>query len=594
MFGYSDGDSTDPYLNANIANADTRDNIIASHVQAHTSMHSVDNASTTKASATTTVDPNKVADKNSQVTTTNKAVMKEEDVWNKPNPKKTHHHLTPSEKAEAKRRAKAAGRPYPNMVDNMAAAREEKDLGEMSSEKLKRYVDKKVSILPKTVNYSPRVPDEQKGKKFVNLALDKIFPKSAIRKPKVVATTSEELINEIGDSEAGKNVLRKTWYRANQRAISATQRSGEGLIGHLSGQDRKVMQQNHKVMRQVHKRIGDTGILEDATTETDPLAHLEDKLNKATDTSHNGVDKIMRAVANDFNMDVHDLHDKWVKKYKITPDQYVKEDYQTPIAVENIPSPNHYSAIKDIGLNTKNRNQTIKEYSYGPLNPNDENNNKEFWNNKADLWNTTVEAAKQARCENCAAFNQSTKVLKMIEDAIGQNGHEVQKEANLGFCELFEFKCAGARTCDAWLANGPLKEEVNDMFEEFTGCFLDIESDVSGIVEDNFISSGNELYEDWGEVHEEAEHQGKKVRLGKPFLTPGGPKKRAVYVKNASGNVVKVNFGDPHLSIKRDQPSRKASYRARHHCDSPGPRWKANYWSCKYWSSTPTSTLDKG
>jgi len=113
------------------------------------------------------------------------------------------------------------------------------------------------------------------------------------------------------------------------------------------------------------------------------------------------------------------------------------------------------------------------------------------------------------------------------------------------------------------------------------------------------------LYEDeYGSVEEtefvvgdlltEAEYQGRKVTLNKPFLTPNGPKKRSVYVKNGKGNVVKVNFGDPHLSIKRDQPTRRASYRARHHCDSPGPRWKANYWSCKYWSSTPTSTLDKG
>ena len=131
-------------------------------------------------------------------------------------------------------------------------------------------------------------------------------------------------------------------------------------------------------------------------------------------------------------------------------------------------------------------------------------------------------------------------------------------------------------------------------FIEYSGCFIDIESDVNGIVEETFISSGDELYEDWGELNEEGEHDGHKVKLGKPFLTPGGPKKRAVYVKNDKGNVVKVNFGDPHLSIKRDQPTRRKSYRARHHCDNPGPRWKANYWSCKYWSSTPTSSLDKG
>ena len=90
------------------------------------------------------------------------------------------------------------------------------------------------------------------------------------------------------------------------------------------------------------------------------------------------------------------------------------------------------------------------------------------------------------------------------------------------------------------------------------------------------------LTENWGKL-EEAEYRGRKVTLGKPFLTPGGPKKRSVYVKNAKGNIVKVNFGDPNMRIKKSIPARRKSYRARHHCDNPGPRWKANYWSCRAW-----------
>ena len=81
----------------------------------------------------------------------------------------------------------------------------------------------------------------------------------------------------------------------------------------------------------------------------------------------------------------------------------------------------------------------------------------------------------------------------------------------------------------------------------------------------------------------EAEYHGREVQLGKPFLTPDGPKKRSVYVKNDKGNVVKVNFGDPNMRIKKHIPARRRSYRARHHCESPGPRWKANYWSCRAW-----------
>lgn len=80
-----------------------------------------------------------------------------------------------------------------------------------------------------------------------------------------------------------------------------------------------------------------------------------------------------------------------------------------------------------------------------------------------------------------------------------------------------------------------------------------------------------------------AEYQGRKVKLGKPFLTPNGPKKRSVYVKNDKGNVVKVNFGDPNMKIKKSDPERRQSFRARHNCDNPGPRWKARYWSCKAW-----------
>ena len=74
-----------------------------------------------------------------------------------------------------------------------------------------------------------------------------------------------------------------------------------------------------------------------------------------------------------------------------------------------------------------------------------------------------------------------------------------------------------------------------------------------------------------------------KKTLNKPFRTPGGPKKFSVYVKNEKGNVVKVNFGDPNMEIKRDDPARRKSFRARHNCSDPGPKWKARYWSCKQW-----------
>ena len=95
-----------------------------------------------------------------------------------------------------------------------------------------------------------------------------------------------------------------------------------------------------------------------------------------------------------------------------------------------------------------------------------------------------------------------------------------------------------------------------------------------------------------GLVVEAAEYKGKKVQLNKPMR--GDVKKYKVYVKNDKGNVVKVNFGDKNMEIKRDDPERRKSFRARHNCDNPGPKWKARYWSCKFWSTKSVSDLLKG
>jgi len=79
----------------------------------------------------------------------------------------------------------------------------------------------------------------------------------------------------------------------------------------------------------------------------------------------------------------------------------------------------------------------------------------------------------------------------------------------------------------------------------------------------------------------EAEYQGRKVELGK--IMQGDVKKFKEYVKKDKGNVVKVNFGQKGMTIKKDNPEARKSFRARMNCDSPGPRWKARYWSCRKW-----------
>ena len=80
---------------------------------------------------------------------------------------------------------------------------------------------------------------------------------------------------------------------------------------------------------------------------------------------------------------------------------------------------------------------------------------------------------------------------------------------------------------------------------------------------------------------DEAEYQGRKVPLGKPMQ--GDVAKSKVYVRKPNGKVVKVNFGDKNMRIKKNIPGRRKNFRARHNCDNPGPRWKARYWSCRAW-----------
>lgn len=119
----------------------------------------------------------------------------------------------------------------------------------------------------------------------------------------------------------------------------------------------------------------------------------------------------------------------------------------------------HYAAIEDVHVNLENRNHAFEEYGYGPLNPKEPSD--DFWKQKAKVFNTTPEEAKKSRCGNCAAFNQSKEVMKRIADGLGPVGNIVAEKADLGFCEMFKFKCAAERTCDAWLVNGPINEEMN-------------------------------------------------------------------------------------------------------------------------------------
>jgi hypothetical protein len=114
-------------------------------------------------------------------------------------------------------------------------------------------------------------------------------------------------------------------------------------------------------------------------------------------------------------------------------------------------------ATKDIPTNLKNRQRCIDEANYGPLNPNEPN--EDYWKAKADMFKGDVESAKKALCGNCSFFNQTKAILDCIAEGIGGTQKEewdTIDAGDLGYCEAFDFKCASARTCDAWVAGGPV------------------------------------------------------------------------------------------------------------------------------------------
>jgi hypothetical protein len=114
-------------------------------------------------------------------------------------------------------------------------------------------------------------------------------------------------------------------------------------------------------------------------------------------------------------------------------------------------------ATQNIELNLKNRQVAIDQANYGPLNPNEPN--EDYWLAKANQFGGDVESAKKALCGNCAFFDVRKQTLSCIETGIGtEDDPELVIEAGqLGYCEAFDFKCASSRTCDAWVVGGPIK-----------------------------------------------------------------------------------------------------------------------------------------
>jgi hypothetical protein len=110
---------------------------------------------------------------------------------------------------------------------------------------------------------------------------------------------------------------------------------------------------------------------------------------------------------------------------------------------------------QDVTLNLKNRAKAITAAAYGPENP--DLPNTAYWKRMADEWDVTIADAKQSLCGNCAAFNVQDEIKECIAKGIGMEADPwgTIELADLGYCEIFDFKCAANRSCRAWIVGGP-------------------------------------------------------------------------------------------------------------------------------------------
>ena len=133
-------------------------------------------------------------------------------------------------------------------------------------------------------------------------------------------------------------------------------------------------------------------------------------------------------------------------------------------------------ATQNIAANLEARDNAIEVANYGPLDPGREN--ADYWGAAADSWGVSVEEVKTARCGNCAAFNITSRIRACIADGVGgADAWEVVDAGELGYCEAFDFKCASARRCDAWVQGGPLTDELAQSMEPQPGDEEDLGQD---------------------------------------------------------------------------------------------------------------------
>jgi len=177
-------------------------------------------------------------------------------------------------------------------------------------------------------------------------------------------------------------------------------------------------------------------------------------------------------------LDVYEVDPKFIKVFDkaeaeeqiLTSDDANEYERNTSFfddAVTAAAGPEEYTdcpeATQEITVNLENREYAIEKAGYGPLNPNEPN--EEFWEKKAKRWSVSVEEAKKSVCGNCVMFIRTPKMLDCIASGLSagepgsENAWDAIDKAELGYCEGLDFKCAASRTCDAWVVGGPITEE---------------------------------------------------------------------------------------------------------------------------------------
>lgn len=193
---------------------------------------------------------------------------------------------------------------------------------------------------------------------------------------------------------------------------------------------------------------------------------------------------------------------------------------------------------------------------------------KRRYNRLQDLINDEIQSGDQSGYSD--EFEYADNILStVVERFINETGNEFMEDR---YDDVLDYT---------------RQEFGDDILESF--AYFDVEEDDElndTLYEDTFGSVQSVNYNK--KFMNEAEYQGRKVQLGK--IMQGDVKKFKVYVKNGQGKVVKVNFGfggksakGKRMVIKKNNPARRKSFRARMNCDNPGPRWKPRYWACKSW-----------